>query len=320
MDADVLGMLVRDHFREHAVEYSLAADGVTARYVLNWGGFVNFSYRVTDGRRAYHLKLAVTEDRQAPLRRWYKVRDLLVPYHAPPIVDWIELGVAAGLLFSVVPGSVPPLSALVIDALVPVLGALYGDVRLAEALREAETVTARDGYLAIIHDRLTEDLRGITQAPPPFVDPARLQWMHDETERLRLAIESSAAFDEPLSSPVHGDLWLNNIHWAGRDEWSVLDWDDMRIGDPAADLAALLGPTASDLRPLKMAERAHAALTAPQRARLPLLGRATVLDWVIDPLSDWVDAHVSATHLHEVRAEKERVHREALATYRAMYG
>jgi hypothetical protein len=93
----------------------------------------------------------------------------------------------------------------------------------------------------------------------------------------------------------------------------------MRIGDPAADLAALLGPTAEDPRPLKMLERADDVLTSSERERLPYLGRATVLDWVIDPLSDWRDAGTAPEHQYVVRTEKQRIHERALACYKELY-
>lgn len=320
MNAESLQRLARDHFRAHAGQYALARDEVEARYVLNWGGFVNYSYRIADGRRAYHLKLALGGDAQASLRRWYEVRHLLAPYHTPRIVDWVELGDAAGMLFEVVPGTVPTLTTEVVDALVPALSALFADQALAAALAGPHAVTARDAFMDSFHERFTEDLRGIGEAPPPFVDAALLAWMHDEVARLRTDVGACSAFDERLVTPVHGDLWLNNIHWVDRNEWYLLDWDDVRIGDSAADVAALLGPASHDLRPLKLVERVQGALTPSQRARLPLLGRATLLDWVIDPLSDWVEAEASPEHAETVRAEKERVHREALGVYRGLYG
>jgi hypothetical protein len=98
-----------------------------------------------------------------------------------------------------------------------------------------------------------------------------------------------------------------------------VDWDDMRIGDPAADLATLLGPTADDARPLRMLEQVEGTLTPAERERLSLLGRATLLDWVIDPLSDWIDAHTAPTHRRVVRAEKRRIHESALACYTRLY-
>jgi hypothetical protein len=42
--------------------------------VLNWGGFVSNSYRVGDGKRSIHAKLATN---QAEMRRWLAVHDRL---------------------------------------------------------------------------------------------------------------------------------------------------------------------------------------------------------------------------------------------------
>jgi hypothetical protein len=55
-------------------------------------------------------------------------------------------------------------------------------------------------------------------------------------------------------------------------------------------------------------------LSGPQEGAL--LGQATQFDWVIDPLSDWIDADTSPAHAAEVRAEKQRVHQAALGLYR----
>lgn len=319
---DALRLSVRAHFRAAAAQYGLSADAVDVTYVLNWGGFVNYSYHISDGQRSYHLKLAVTEDARAALQRWYTLRAHLADYHAPNIVDWIDLDGAAGPLFDVVPGSVPTLAGEVLDALVPTLGALFTDDVLARALArdDATTATARDAYLDSFHRRFTEDLRAVAATPPPFVSEDVLQWMQREVRRLHDAVAEASSFDEPLRSAVHGDLWLNNIHWVNPHEWYLLDWDDVAIGDPAADIAALTGPSAQDLRPLKMIRRAQAALSAAEQARLPLLGRATLLDWVIDPLADWLDAPASRAHTAVVRIEKERVHWQALARYRVLYG
>jgi len=93
----------------------------------------------------------------------------------------------------------------------------------------------------------------------------------------------------------------------------------MRIGDPAADLATLLGPTANDPRPLILLEQVQGVFTAEERERLPHLGRATLLDGVIDPLSDWIDAGTVPAHQQAVRTGKERIHKRALACYGEMY-
>lgn len=245
---------------------------------------------------------------------------MLERYHAPPILEWIDLGSAAGPLFPFVAGQPPALSGEVVGALVPLLRRLNADSELADALQPADGATARSMYLASFHDRFTEDLRGIREARPPFVSEELVRWMADQVALLSKHVADSAAFDEPLTKPVHGDLWLNNVLWASRDEWHLVDWDDLRVGDPAADLAALLGPTADDVRPLKLLECAYGLLTPTECERLPLLGRATLLDWVIDPLSDWIEAGKAPEHQQVVRAKKERIHRRAIACYKDTYG
>lgn len=319
MNADSLRVLVSDYFANRAASFGLDPNTLAVEYVLNWGGFVNFSYRITDAHRAYHLKLSSSAEDQAALRRWMTLAPLLEQYHAPPILDWIDVGSAAGPLFAHLAGSPPTLSGRVVEELVPVLRLLNADRDLAAALQPSRTVTARAAYLASFHDRFREDLRGIRDSRPSFVSEDLLRWLEDQVGVLRQLITTAAAFDEPLTKAVHGDLWLNNVLWVSTNDWYLVDWDDLRIGDPAADLATLLGPTAQDPRPLKMIERAGGVLTSAERERLQLLGRATLLDWVIDPLSDWIDAGFAPEHEHAVRVEKERIHTRALACYEELY-
>ena len=320
MNADTPRALVADYFGSRAASLGLDSDTLVVEYVLNWGGFVNFSYRIRDARQAYHLKLSPEADGQAALRRWRTLAPQLERYHAPPILDWIDLGPTAGLLFPALPGRPPELTDAVVGALLPVLRRLHDDRDLAAALPPAHAITARDAYLASFHDRFTEDLRGIREAPPPFISAELLQWIADQVADLARQVDAAAAFAEPLTSPVHGDLWLDNILWVGPADWYLVDWDELHIGDPVADLAALLGPSAADPRPLKLVGHLDGLLAPAERERLSLLGRATVLDWVIDPLSDWIDAGTAPEHEGTLRAEKERVHRSALACFREVFG
>jgi Ser/Thr protein kinase RdoA (MazF antagonist) len=319
MNADSLRARVSDYFTHHAASFDLDPNTLIVEYVLNWGGFVNHSYRIRDAVRAYHLKLSASAEDQEALRRWMGLAPVLERYHAPPILEWIDLGPVAGPLFPYLPGSPPTLSEHVVDEVIRVLRRLNADRALATALQPPQSVNARVTYLGSFHDRFTEDLRGIRESRPPFVSEDLLRWLEHEVHVLSQAIASAAAFDEPLTTAVHGDLWLNNILWVSSSDWYLVDWDDMQIGDPAADLAALLGPSARDLRPLKMVEHVEGLLTSTQRARLPHLGRATLLDWVIDPVADWIEVTTAPEHQHAVRAEKERIHKQALACYKELY-
>jgi hypothetical protein len=70
----------------------LKAHELDAEPILNWGGFVNLHFELSDGRRAYHLKLSGDPDILAGLRRWRALAPALeARYRAPAIVDWIEL-------------------------------------------------------------------------------------------------------------------------------------------------------------------------------------------------------------------------------------
>ena len=319
LNADKLRVRVSDYFLNRATAYHLDPDTLVVEYVLNWGGFVNFSYRVRDARHAYHLKLSASAEDQTACRRWMTLSKLLEPYHAPPILEWIDLDSVAGPLFPYLPGNAPQSGSQVVAELVPVLRKLNADSELAAALQPSHAVTARADYLASFHERFTEDLHGIRDSRPPFVSEELLRWLENEVEILSDMVRSCAAFDMVLTTPIHGDLWLNNLLWVSANVWYLVDWDGVRIGDPAADLATLLGPTAEDPRPLKMLECADGVLTSVERERLSCLGRATLLDWVIDPLSDWIEADAAPEHKHAVRAGKQRIHTRALACYADLY-
>ena len=320
MNADTLQPHVRAYFIEHADALDLDPATLSVKYVLNWGGFVNYSYHVHDARCAYHLKLSTTADGRRALRRWRTLEPLLERHQAPPILDWIDIGSAGGLLFPHLPGGVPSCSPTVVSTLASALRRLTADIELAAALPQTHPPTAHEAYRATFLARAVDDLHGIRQARPPFVDAALLEWLEDEVDALAQSVASAAAFGEPLTKPTHGDLWLHNILWRNPWSWYLVDWDDLSIGDPAADVATLLGPTIDDPRPLKMLDAMAGVLSPTESERLNYLGRATLLDWVIDPISDWLDAVAVLDRCEAVRAEKERIHRRALDCYRTLYG
>jgi aminoglycoside phosphotransferase (APT) family kinase protein len=319
MSVDSLHAQLLHFFREHAASFGLNSRSLTVDYILNWGGFVNHSFRVSDGPQHFHVKLSNSEDGRAALARWQRLSPLLERYHAPPVLDWIELADAAGILTRFVDGTPPQLSATVLAAVLPVLQQLHRDDDLRTALDASGPITARQVFFQTYHERFTEDLQTIADTPPPFIDAPTLSWLLAEVEAIGAAVDDAPAFDDALDSPVHGDLWLNNLLWTDPAHWHILDWDDLRVGDPAVDVAMLTGPTANDLAPLKSFARASAHLTNPERERLHLLGRASLLDWVIDPLADWIDSDKAPAHEAAVKREKERIHRAALQLYRAQY-
>src|SRR5262245_9476236 len=79
----------------------LSPDRTAVNHVLNWGGFVNQSFSVSDGTVRYHLKITDDPDSTRKLQAWHNIQHLLEQrYRAPEIISWIdfpEIGFA-GLL------------------------------------------------------------------------------------------------------------------------------------------------------------------------------------------------------------------------------
>lgn len=321
MDLETLRRALIHELTQRAGSQGLHADQLDVSYVLNWGGFVNASFHVTDGTSRYHVKLASDAESEAKLSQWYALGEHLSRrHHAPRVVDWVSLPVSAsaGLMFEHIDGATPErLTPELIDELRPILHGLHIDESLAEQLRASHGMTScGELYRRTYHERFVEDLEFIRASPPPFVTPALLAWFGEEIQTLLHLVTAISAFDEPANAPMHGDLWLNNLLETGDSSLYVLDWDDLALGDPMLDIAMLLGPTRADVQPTPA--RDWFLDGPPQRAsleRLAVYARASLLDWTLDPLADYIGASDAPEHADEVRSEKERVHRAAFAAY-----
>lgn len=167
-------------------------------------------------------------------------------------------------------------------------------------------------YLRTFDERFTEDLRVVREARPPFVSPADLDFLAAAADRMRKEVLAMPAFAAPADAPTHGDLWRNNILVGPGDRVTILDWDDLAIGDGALDWAILFGYDGLRVGDAEPDAPLLASMDADTRARFDLYRRATLLDWAIDPLADWVEADDAPEHAAAVRAEKERVHGGAM--------
>lgn len=328
--SDLTRSVVR-YFQRRANAYGLDPRRVSARYLLNWGGFVNASFHVSDGQRAYHLKLTDDEDSLASLARWMALRaPLEARYRAPRILSWIALEDSdfAGLLFEHLdaqPASYRAQPAL--HAAVLALAAkLHADRELAEALRDYDAPdgasTAADCAATFIEtyiDRFDEDLLAVAGALPPFVPLATLDWMQGETRHLEALARESASFQQPAGSPIHGDLWEQNVLVRPDGRWFVVDWDDLTLGDPALEYGILLGPLLAHLPPNRRGDPPALPRSALLRKRFALYLRAYLLDQVIDTLADYVESDFAPEHQAEVQAEKQRAHLHALRLYQSIY-
>jgi fructosamine-3-kinase len=316
---------VTEYFRKHAAQYGLDPQSVEARYILNWGGFVNASFFLSDGHKTYHLKLADDEEMQARLARWNSFSSILAEkYRAPRVLDWVKIPRTpfAGLLCESIPGQPASLAVQprVLQGVLNLLACLHADRELAGALAalDGQPSTCADYFLSVYIDRFDEDLLIVAGDLPPFVPLSLLDWMMGETRELEGLARDMPAFQEPAGSPTHGDLGQGNILVAPDGSFSIIDWDDMALGDPALEYSILLGPLWRDGH-LSLAEIERLLPPDPAfRERFSLCRRALVLDQVIDSLADWVESAFAPTHQSELRPAKERVHREALAFYKEL--
>jgi hypothetical protein len=324
MNPEQLGKCVRSYFREHASRFGLRAPDVEVRYVLNWGGFVNASFTVADGQRAYHLKLAADAGNMAELRRWHCLHPPLTErYHAPEVVDWITLpdGVGEGLLFPHLPGRAADLTASpdLAGEIIPVLHRLHADEELAAQLQPAEYPDCGAYFRGTVGQCDREDLLFIREQLPPFVSAETLAWMEAEVMRLDAWTRTSAAFTVLADRPVHSDTWSNNILVGEGGRWHLLDWDNLCLGDPMLDFAILLWPVVHAGRGELPPEYVGLAPDPAARERLVLYLRACLLDSVVDVLADWIDVEAVPEHRDHVRAVHQVTHERCLALYRQRY-
>lgn len=321
-----LADLVGRHFSDHAAQFGLAADRVTATCVLNWGGFVNYSFTVSDGRVSYHVKLG-EPGQQERLQQWRSLHATLEDrYHAPRMVGWVEVPEAgyAGPIFDHIRGDAADFTCspgLLADV-IALAESLHRDEDLAGHLRSAyPSRTHLESFLETYIERWESDMEAVDAQPPPFVSPATRLWMHREIRRLEAVVRRMAAFASTCHSSIHGDLWAANVLVTNSGDWYIIDWDDLALGDPATDHSLLVrtqllanpGSTWQDfLAPVPDG-------SAEFSARMDVHERAIWLDYVVDVLADYIEAAVWPDRAEEVRSVKQTQHEQALRVYRERY-
>jgi aminoglycoside phosphotransferase (APT) family kinase protein len=271
---------------------------------------------------AYHVKLASEEDDLRELRRWRRLGDRLAEhYGAPSMAGWVDLPTQGleGPVLCWVEGVTPAaLEASLRSAAIDTVSALHADESLAGLLEQDGDVgySCAEAYRSTYHRRFVADLDAVAAAPPPFVTHERLVWMEAEALQLLRRVENARAFDVPADRPTHHDLWLNNLISQPDGRLRILDWDGLALGDPMLDWATLFGPAPGSFRVAEPADLRPGAFSSAERERLRLLARASLLDWVIDSLADWLEVPASP-RMGELRDKKRAAHMGALASYLA---
>ena len=308
--------LVRAYFTEHSRRWRLRPEWLTVDYIPSPGGFGSMNFVVHDGQSFYHLRFRRTPD---DLSAWLRTSPRLADrYRSPRLLGEIELAGRCGVVFERLPGKTPDrtIPLRVLDEIVSTLGQLHEDRELFGVPGVAPAPARKtfvDYHMAMCEGDLEEIERAV---PLPFVDKSAVDWMRSETRRLWELASRSAAFDEEVSSPIHGDLWYGNVLVDGS-RWWIIDWEDLKIGDPAHDLSLLLF---QDLDSRNTPARWLHGCSGAFMERFQLYARAALWTFVVDPLADWVEADSFPEVRDAARAHREGIHRWALARYLDLYG
>ena len=301
----------------------LDVDSVSIEPILNWGGFVNRSFRVSAGHRRLFLKLTSYSEKRG-LEVWRRVAPRIESrYHGPRMVGWLDLPSRSfsGPLFEWIDGGTPArLDHELAAGISRAVSGLHDDIDLGRQL-PGPVRSCAEAYLGSYHDRFSEDLATVAADPPPFVDDALIAWLEGRIRDLEARARESPAFHALADRPVHGDLWLDNVLVDRDGGWYLLDWDGLSLGDPVIDWTMLFGPSRD--HPKAATEDivlTHAPLSRDERDRLAVYAEASQLDWVLDPLADWVQGGQEPEHGARVRLANERIHAQALEAYRERYG
>jgi fructosamine-3-kinase len=298
------------------------ADTRLERVLNPTGWLANSSFTVSSGERRLHAKLSRRDDwPHEGLIQTFELRATLeAKYRMPRVVAWIETDDYVGLLSEYI--SSRHADEGLLGELIALLDSLHRDEQFAaELVDEDEGVPSlRDAFHDEWIERFVSDLDELQEEDqvPPFVDPSLIGWMRGEIHRLS-QLADIPAFRKPATSAVHRDLHYWNV-LVDDSRWWVIDWDDLSLGDPAADFATLLAPLI--VRGDIVGGVPSALIGTHDEGfaeRFEVSCRAVVLDEVIDTLSDWADADAFGAEAHEVRRRKREAHEIGLATYRARY-
>ncbi len=327
MNVQQLTQLVSRYFSEQASVYNLRADDVRVEYRLNWTGFVNASFCISDPLTSYHFKVTHTSRHKTLLKRWQRLHTTLEnEYHAPRLVDWIDLpGGYSGLLLENIAGDAPDLvgSPVLFQEILTMVIRLHADQVLGMVLRGLDGPrTCLMSYLLTYQSRFREDLKSVEEHPPVWLADGQLAGIRREVRTLEELTRSSRAFQFPANSPVHGDLRPGNILRAHDSRWYVLDWDDLTIGDPALDWILLLSPLGQARAefPVGFGWQELISRSDPGlEQRMEFYTRAYLLDLVLDGLADVVDAEETGENLARYQEQKKDTVLQAWEQYLRLY-
>jgi hypothetical protein len=282
---------------------------------------VNVSFRLSDGDRCWHIKVARDADAIAGLRRCEDCADRLYSRYLAPrlLAAFTPTAATFALVFEWIEGDHPHTpDGSWLSTLQPALRDLHGDHAWAARLHSGSGLRAIDTYRQVFLDKFEEDLRVIRRTRPAFVRYETVKALEQQVRRLTQELERDDAFQATVASPTHGDLWRNNVLIAPSGRVVIVDWDDLSAGDPALDWAMVLSRHGTDFGVAW--EWLPEELDAAARRRVSAYARAIVLDTAIDALADWIEAVDAPDVLEVSRAHSAAEHVRAVACLPALHG
>ncbi|QAS51397.1 aminoglycoside phosphotransferase family protein [Halobacillus litoralis] len=317
---------VAEWAHNHAEELGLLRKVVTAEYIWNPGGFVNQSYKITDGKRWRHIKLARKENVPA-LKQWMQVNSLLMSdFKAPTLICEIkeELvpGYPYGLVFEYFEGK--PLSGndQVTESVLHKLQQLHSSSKMKEHLTRMEPITYADAFTKEYITRFQADLSIIESEKDllSFVDEETLHFFHQEVDDLQERVCEDEAFRGLASDVVHNDMNWHNVLVDDAGGYRIIDWDDLTSsGDAAMDYSVFLWPFYQTAGWDFWREKVEGLAGEEILDRMHYYFKAKLLDEVIDVLADYIEAEELPEIKNFTQEKAMMTHLEALTKYKALY-
>lgn len=312
--------------------YSLGLNGsnIEVKYIWNPGGFVNQSFRLSDGETIRHVKL-VNERKDPHLKQWALLSDhLTTNYNAPRLMSEVTQeivpGYSYGLVFDFIKGK--PLSAAsnprpVIEQVLKALNHLHNDTEIKKLVTSNATgPSCSDTFIEEYITRFEEDLEIIRAEKHllHFVTESTIDWFHSEIEALRQMVSQNPAFQKKATDVVHNDINWENVLSDDNSNFWIIDWDDLSVtGDAAMDYSVLLWPLYNSKDWPLWKEKVISLAGYDIYERMMFYFRATLLDEVIDVLADYIDAENIPEVKEMTQKRAKEIHLRAYPEYLKLY-
>lgn len=316
--------------KENAHELGLQGSGIEAKYIWNPGGFVNRSYRLSDGETMRHVKFA--QEQKAPrLKQWVLINQHLTKhYNAPRLIQSVTQKILPeypyGLVFEFIEGK--PLSSAsnpipVIQKVLKALNQLHTDSQIQKIIASEKVQSYSEAFTEGYIARFEEDLQVIRSEKHllSFVTDKSLDWFSSEVDTLRQIVSQKPSFQKQATDVVHNDMNWQNILINDKHDFWIIDWDDLTVsGDAAMDYSVLLWPLYNTKEWTVWKDQIIDLTGNEIFERIELYFRAKLLDDVIDVLADYVEAE-NVPEVKELTQKRAReIHLRAYPEYMKLYG